>query len=95
MDLSKIPDLEIRQKAKGPSDEVDAIDKQIETVRADYYAKMDAEVKPLYERRAKLDEQIAAIIGKDREIVGTCAKTGLPIFDGDETEELLVLAEAA
>lgn len=93
-DLSKVPDLELRQKIKPINDQMDAIDAQIEKIRSEHYQRMDAAMKPLNDQRDKLDAQLEEILN-DREIVATCASTGLPIFDEDETVEQVVLAAVA
>ena len=79
-DLSKIPDLELRQKAKELDDAIDKIDAYIEEKSA-----------PLYEQRRKLVDQLHALLG-DRSLDGRCAATNLPIFEDDEVIEKRVLA---
>lgn len=94
-DLSKIPDLELRQKAKVLNDAIDAIDNKIAAVQEEFRAKMNAACAALDKEREALDDELASILGEDREIVGTCCKTGLPIFDGDETRTFECLEAVA
>ena len=79
-DLSKIPDLELRQKAKVIDDAIDKIDVRIYEITT-----------PLYEERVKLVDQLNALLG-ERCLDGRCAATGLPIFEDDEIVEKRVLA---
>ena len=74
-DLSKIPDLELRQKVKELDDAIDKIDARIEEIAA-----------PLYAERNMLRDQQNEILG-ERTIDGWCATTGLPIFEDDDVVE--------
>ena len=91
-DLSKIPDLELRQKAKALNDRIDAIDAELEKRRSETWKKFHDDTAALDAERDKLDEQLGELLGEDHEITGTCDVTGLPIFDGDEVIEKQVLA---
>lgn len=82
-DLSKIPDLALRQKIKPLNDKIEALDAQIERLQQDSHAQYLAASKPLRQQRAALDEELGALLD-EREIVGTCSKTSLPIFEGDD-----------
>ena len=79
-DLSKIPDLELRQKVKVISAAIEAIDARIDEIAA-----------PHYEERHKLQKQLDALLG-ERYLEGHCWETGLPILDGDDVLERRVLA---
>ena len=94
-DLSKIPELELRQKIKPINDRMDAITIQMDEIREKHRAAAHDALVPLNSEWDKLQGELAEKLGDDREIVGTCDKTGLPIFSDDETKELLVLCEAA
>ena len=50
MDLSKIPELALRQKIKPINDRMDAIDAEIERIEDDEEAKMAAVLKPIRDR---------------------------------------------
>ena len=79
-DLSKIPDLELRQKAKELDDAIDRIDLRIEEMTA-----------PLQDERQKLYDQLDELLD-GRSLDGRCEATGLPIFDGDDVLQKRVLA---
>lgn len=79
-DLSKIPDLALRQKVKPLLEAIEHIDLKIEDV-----------LTPIQAERDKLDKQVKALIG-DRYIDCTCAVTGLPIFGDDDRVESVSLA---
>ena len=78
-DLSKIPDLELRQKAKVIDDAIDKIDARIHEVTA-----------PLYDERNALMRQLHDLLD-GRCLDGRCEATGLPIFEDDEVIEKRVL----
>ena len=78
-DLSKIPDLELRQKVKELADAIDKIDARIEEMTAPFYA----------ERNILRDQQ-NEILG-ERTIEGWCDTTGLPIFEDDDVVETRTL----
>jgi hypothetical protein len=90
MDLSKIPDLELRQKVKPLWDQRVKLDTEIERRKEEVHDAMAAAVRPLYDEIDAIDEKLNELLG-EREIAGTCDETGLPIFDGDDTEETVTL----
>lgn len=91
-DLSKIPDLELRQKIKPINDRIDAVGEKLRQMQTEFYAKCKAASAELDAEYGRLNDQLSELLGEDREITGTCAVTGLPIFEGDETVEKYVLA---
>lgn len=78
-DLSKVPDLELRQKVKPLNDKWDALEAQLARLRDEHHAK----TAPIHEAQSELSDQISDILD-GREIVGTCESTGLPVFDDDK-----------
>lgn len=88
MDLSKIPHLELRQKVKPLNDQIDALDEKIAALKTEYRNKLNEAAAPLYVERDRLNDQLEALIGDASlgDIIATCTKTGLPIFEEDETE---------
>lgn len=84
MDLSKVPDLDLRQKVKPLNDRISALDAMIYAQRAAMEEKIDAAVKPLEDEKEKIEGTIAEMLGDDRELDGTCAVSGLPLFAGDD-----------
>ena len=79
-DLSKIPDLELRQKLKGVLAQIKAVE-----------AKLEAAAAPFESERERLEAQRDELLG-ERWLEGECAITGLPIFSDDETRERRALA---
>lgn len=88
-DLSKVPDLELRQKIKPLCDRLDAIDEKLEAMRK----VLRQQTRSLNDEHDKLSEELADLLGTDeRSVVGTCSVTGLPILDDDETVDTRRLA---
>ena len=60
MDLSKIPELELRQKLKPINDRLAAIDAEIERIEDDEEAKMAAVLKPIRDRLDAVRNELAS-----------------------------------
>ena len=94
-DLSKIPDLELRQKIKPLQEKRDALSRQYDET----YDRMTEARRTATEGiQAEIDsigEQIDDLLAphpEASEIVGVCEATGLPVFDTDETKTRHTLA---
>jgi hypothetical protein len=94
MDLSNIPDLELRQKVKPLYDRAMEIEAKIAAMRREHDAKFSDLVKPLEDEETELQNRIQSELGDEYEIVGRCCVTGLPIFSEDEVYDALVDAKA-
>ena len=91
MDLSKVPDLELRQKVKALTEQSEALGEEIDR-------EVDRVTGALREKRNAIEKQIESLLG-NRYIDGRCDVSGLPIFDTDDivsehTTMLACLAEA-
>jgi hypothetical protein len=95
MDLSKVPDLELRQKIKPLSERLQAVKRQIDRERSREMDKLEAVIGPLRSERDRLRVEIEAALDDHpdaSEVIGACLISGLPIFDSDEIEESYALA---
>lgn len=84
MDLSKVPDLELRQKVKALTEQSKALGEEIDR-------EVDRVVGSLRDKRNAIEKQIETLLG-DRYIESTCDVSGLPIFDTDEATHMTFLS---
>ena len=91
MDLSNVPELELRRKIKPINDRLDAIEAELQRAYGAEHEKTKAAYAPLLAERERLEAQINELLGEDRCIEGTCCVTGLPIFSDDGWTDAMVL----
>lgn len=91
-DLSKVPDLELRQKIKPMAERLAALQAAVDKKLDELREQNEADLLPLKQQAADAEDEIDKLLGEDRWFEGICDKTGLPIFSDDETEEIRVLA---
>jgi hypothetical protein len=94
MDLSNIPELELRQKVKPLYDRAMEISAKIAAMRREHDAKFSELIKPIEDEEMELQNKIRAELGDEYDVVGRCCVTGLPIFEEDEVYDALVDAKA-